>query len=277
MCRAHLNAALLFFAACLCACGESSGQNPPASPEGLLWVQIPGGSFDMGSAAWADEQPVHRVTVPSFEMTRTEITVAQYRECVAAGRCTTPRSGGPHENWDVAGLEDHPVNAVNWNHAALFCGYIGGRLPTESEWEYAAKSGGQNRLYPWGDEPPTCERAIMEDETGVAGCGTGRTLPVCSRPEGNTEQGLCDMSGNLWEWVEDYYRNTYDCSARSGAHNCEDGTAAPTDGSAWGSTGSFRVERGGSFNADAFYLRSSARLRVTPAKPSYGLGFRCAR
>ena len=267
---------ILVFAQAPWACEATREQRAPAHPNGLVWVPIEGGSFEMGSVAWSDERPVHRVAVASFEMTRTEITVAQYRECVDAGACTAPSGGGPYENWNQSGFDDRPVNAVGWGQAVAFCRYIGGRLPTESEWEYAAR-GDQNRTYPWGEEPPDCERVVMADTNGVAGCGTGGTLPVCSRAEGNTPEGLCDMSGNLWEWVEDYYRNTYNCEARPGAHNCEDGTAAPTDGSVWGDTGSFRVERGGCFNADAFYQRSSARLRVTPTKQSYGLGIRCAR
>lgn len=144
-------------------------------------------------------------------------------------------------------------------------------------WEYAAKSAGKNRTYPWGDEPPNCTKAVMDDDTHSDGCGTNRTWPVCSKPEGNSNQGLCDMSGNLWEWVRDWYHGTYDCVQDPSAHNCEEGDRAPTDGSAWDDSGVLIVERGGSFNSDAFYLRTSMRLRVWPTKRSYGLGFRCSR
>lgn len=231
----------------------------------------------MGSTDWADEQPVHTVTVPSFEITRAEITVAQYAECVNAAVCTAPDSGGPYENWNQPGYEQHPVNAVDWYQAGAFCRWIGGDLPSESMWEYAARSGGNPQLFPWGDAPPNCDTAVMDSDNRIDGCGTKRTWPVCSRPAGNTDQGLCDMAGNVWEWVLDGYHGTYDCSTDQTAYNCDNKDVAPADGSAWGDDSGLIVERGGSFNSDSFYLRASTRLRVWPTKRSYGLGFRCAR
>ncbi len=238
-------------------------------PRELEWVQIPGGTFMMGSdAGGPGEQPVHEVTVPSFEMNRTEVTVAQYHECVDDGACTGPTQCDSYYNWGVAGREDHPVNCVDWFQAVDFCSWMGGRLPSEAEWEYAARGGGQHITYPWGDEVATCDYAVMDiDEThsnGNDGCGEDRTWPVCSKPTGNTAQGLCDMSGNVWEWVQDWHHWSYN--------------GAPSDGSAWETpSGSGRVERGGGFFNTFYYLRASHRALPNPSERFGGTGFRCAR
>ena len=149
---------------------------------------------------------------------------------------------------------------VDWNQAKAFAVWAGERLPSESEWEYAARSGGKDRKYPWGDEEATCETAVI----GGSGCGNNAARPVCSKPKGNTEQGLCDMAGNAWEWVEDWYHGSYD--------------GAPTDGSAWESpTGSFRVVRGGSWLSVASLARAAYRSYDVPAYRNADIGLRVAR
>jgi iron(II)-dependent oxidoreductase len=230
----------------------------------LTWVTIPGGTFQMGSTeGLSDELPVHPVTVPSFEMTQTEVTVAQYAGCVTASMCTAPSTEDSICNWNAAGYEDHPVNCVDWSQAVAFCQWAGARLPSEAEWEYAARSGGQDITYPWGNETATCDYAVMSEE-GSEGCGTDRTWAVCSKTAGNTDQGLCDMAGNVWEWVRDWYHSDY--------------TGAPADGSAWEDpVGSYRVLRGCCFVAGAFCMRTAYRLAYDPSVQAYGLGFRCAR
>jgi iron(II)-dependent oxidoreductase len=218
------------------------------------------------SSAYDDEKPEHLVTVPTFEMTRTEITVRQYGECVTAGSCTEPGTG-TLANWNDPGYEDHPVNYVDWQQAVAFCTWAGGRLPSEAEWEYAARSGGQNITYPWGNDAPTCTYAVMYNRfpMGDLGCNTGRTWAVCSKEAGNTEQGLCDMAGNLYEWVQDWHHEDY--------------SGAPIDGSAWEvPSGSDRVTRGGSgwdFFGD--FLRAAFRVPVPPASQFNDTSFRCAR
>ena len=230
------------------------------------WISIPGGSFDMGSdEGEADEIPVHTVTVPDLEMWQTEVTVAQYQECIDTMICTSPDSGGTYDNWGVMGREQHPVNSVDWYQAATFCAWVGGRLPTEAEWEYAARSGGQDLTYPWGDEDATCDLVIRCDwGMGGYGCGEGHTWEVCSKPDGNTDQGLCDMAGNVWEWVQDWYHSDY--------------TDAPVDGSAWETPeGDRRPFRGGGFASGGDELRCSNRDYDYPTYRVNGVGFRCAR
>jgi formylglycine-generating enzyme required for sulfatase activity len=215
----------------------------------------------MGSSAGgADELPVHAVTVPTFEMLRTEITVSQYGECVTAGSCTEPGTG-TNANWNDPGYEDHPVNYIDWQQAVDFCTWAGGRLPSEAEWEYAARSGGQDITYPWGNDAATCAYAVMNE--GGWGCGMDRTWTVCSKPAGNTTQGLCDMAGNVWEWVQDWYHSDY--------------TGAPIDGSAWEDSGSIRVIRGGSFGNTSYYVRAAYRNVLGPALRNAGVAARCVR
>ncbi len=138
----------------------------------------------MGSTSGdPDEKPVHLVKVKTFGLAQTEVTVAQYKRCVAAGKCTRPYTG-MYCNWGHAGRGSHPVNCVEWKQAAAYSRWAGGRLPSEVEWEYAARGGGLARKYSWGNEKPTCDRAILKD--GGWGCGKGRTWPVCSKPKGNT-------------------------------------------------------------------------------------------
>ena len=100
-------------------------------------------------------------------------------------------------------------------------------MPSESEWEYAARSGGQDIDYPWGNEEATCDYAVMDDDTHSSGCDTGRTWAVCGRSvDGDTDQGLCDMSGNVWEWVQDWYHGCYDCAQCQGQYGCDSSTRA---------------------------------------------------
>ena len=220
----------------------------------------------MGSTSGtSNAKPVHSVTVPSFEMTETTVTVEQYEQCVNdSGACSVPSTSNTACNWGESGYEDHPVNCVYWQQAVDFCAWAGGRLPSESEWEYAASNGSDENTYPWGDDEATCNYAVMEDDTHTVGCDTGRTWSVCSKTAGNTNHGLCDMAGNVWEWLEDWYHNDY--------------TGAPTDGSAWLSpVDSTRVTRGGNFYGNAVFQRAAYRTSVSPPSQYNSLGFRCAR
>ena len=161
-----------------------------AAAAAITRVYIPGGLYSMGSSQWSDSKPVHQVQEKPFEMAKSPVTNKQYQACVAAGACvelSTKCATAPFTG------DDQPVVCVTYEMAATFAAWAGGRLPSEAEWEYAARSGGKNRAYPWGDAPPTCERAVLS-EKGY-GCGAKTSAPVCSRPKGNTQQGLCDMAG----------------------------------------------------------------------------------
>jgi formylglycine-generating enzyme required for sulfatase activity len=243
------------------------------SKAGEKWVSLPAGSFMMGSATSkeVDEKPVHRVTLKAFAMLKTEVTVGQYRACVNAGSCTKPTpqdssdSYKKYYNWGSSRGDSHPINGVDWKQAKAFCAWIGGRLPSEAEWEYAARSAGKRQTYPWGNQTADCSRAVMKGN-GNDGCGRDSTWPVCSKAAGNTAQGLCDMAGNVWEWVADCYQDSY-----TGART----TNAPRNNCA-GKYASHRVIRGGSWFYVASFLRAASRSRFTPSYRDFNLGFRCA-
>ena len=233
------------------------------------WIVISGGTYQMGTEdLGGQEMPVHEVVVPGFEIQQTEVTVAQYAACVDDSACAEPDTSDScspesYGNWGVLGREDHPVTCVDWYQALAFCVWIGGRLPSEAEWEYAARSGGQDIKYPWGDDGPTCEYAVMNQ--GGLGCGTGHTMAVCSKTAGNTDQGLCDMVGNVYEHVQDWWNFNY--------------AGAPADGSAWESGDETRrVGRGGGWLiSDPVNLHAANRFSDVVTDRRVGVGFRCAR
>ncbi len=220
-----------------------------AEKSGVEWIRIPGGTFMMGEGAQR-----HKVTLKAYEMAKTVVTNKQYKACVAAGSCTVADTCGHPSAGD-----DRPQICVDFDQAQQFAKWVGGRLPTEAEWEYAARSAGKDRAYPWGDEAASCANAVVS-----GGCGRKATWPVCSKPSGNTEQGLCDMSGNTWQWVQDWYHPTYE--------------GAPTNGSAFESpAGTKRVFRGGSWSSEANDARSTTRDRGDPALRICDLSFRPMR
>ncbi|MBN2493390.1 MAG: SUMF1/EgtB/PvdO family nonheme iron enzyme [Deltaproteobacteria bacterium] len=230
-------------------------------------LHIPAGEFWMGcnekidSSCDADEKPGRKVYLDAYLIDKTEVTVEQYARCVRAGRCKQPRTG-MHFNWGKSSRERHPVNGVDWNDAEAYCAWAGKRLPTEAEWEKAAR-GTDGRLYPWGNEKPSCAYAVMRE--GGLGCGRESTWPVCSKERGNSPYGLCDMAGNVREWVADKYKEDYYSSAPS----------RNPEGAAGGSR---RVYRGGCW---VFILasnfRASLRFGFSPGSRFFFLGFRCAR
>ncbi|MDD5309350.1 MAG: formylglycine-generating enzyme family protein [Deltaproteobacteria bacterium] len=244
--------------------GTDSEADADSGTDVLDWVVLDGGVYDMGSpdgVGDTDERPRHTVEIRTFRMWRTEVTVGQYDACVQAGVCTST----PIQDFCDPTTPDHldaPRDCVDWNQAAAFCHWVEGRLPSEAEWEFAARSRGRDIAFPWGNEPVTCERAVVDQ--GGLGCGKGDHWPVCSKPFGNSAQGLCDLAGNVWEWVEDTYHESYD--------------GAPDDGSAWVDPGAeFRVLRGGGIGSPGCTFRASDRMFHDPGFEYGGLGFRCAR
>jgi formylglycine-generating enzyme required for sulfatase activity len=249
----------------------------PACPDGM--VRVPHGTFAMGSPDGTgedDEHPRHPVTLAAFCIDRTEVTVKAYEACVAANRCTAPhREISPHCNHPDR--PDHPVNCVDWHQAVAYCRWRGKRLPTEAEWEYAAR-GSDGRLYPWGNEPPSatrlnaCGRECVTWGKRVLGRewptmydgddGWVTTAPVGSFPAGASPFGALDMAGNVWEWTADW-RGSYPASAVTAPRGPATDTA--------------RIQRGNGWHAHlAVDVRAAARDSVDPALPTNSTGLRCA-
>ncbi len=132
--------------------------------------------------------------VKPFCMQRTEVTLARYAECVAAGGCEAPAQGEAC-NWGVAGRESHPINCVTYKQASTYCNWIGARLPSEDEWEWAARGRSAAMKYPWGDVPPSKQLCWSGAEPRTSTC------PVRSFPEGDSPDGISDLSGNVSEWT----------------------------------------------------------------------------
>ncbi|MBN1139455.1 MAG: SUMF1/EgtB/PvdO family nonheme iron enzyme [Anaerolineae bacterium] len=239
---------------------------PTATPEkdGMEMVFVPAGTFWMGSAAgdegaYDDEFPQHEVTLDAFWIDRTEVTNAQYRLCVQTGACQAS---------DLAGDSDYngdtqPVVGVDWSDAQAYCAWAGRSLPTEAQWEKAAR-GTDRRAYPWGNQTATCEYAVMDDGSGN-GCGQGsKAWPVGSKPAGASPYGALDMAGNVWEWVADRYGEDYYAQS-------------PREDPAGPENGALRVLRGGSWYDSRNIVRAAYRGRLGPSYSSDYVGFRCVR
>jgi serine/threonine-protein kinase len=222
--------------------------------DGMTMVGVPAGEFLMGSPAGEgadDEHPQHTVYLDGYWIDQTEVTNGEYRRCLDTGACTQPG----YWTDDSYNQEDQPVVGVDWNQATAYCRWAGARLPTEAEWEKAAR-GTDGRNYPWGNEDATCERA------NYAGCA-GRPLPVGSEPAGASPFGVLDMAGNVLEWTADWFDGGY--YARSPERN------PPGPGS-----GQYRVARGGSWGYDRTNARSAYRVRIDPTYTLSNVGFRCS-
>jgi formylglycine-generating enzyme required for sulfatase activity len=232
---------------------------PPTEASGM--VSVPGGTFWMGSPDGegdADEHPRHQATVAAFQMDRTEVTVAAYKACVDArgAACSTPDlHKGTYCNWGRADRSGHPINCVDWNQTTAYCAWAGKRLPTETEWEYAAR-GTDARKYPWGSAAPSNQLCWDGDGSALGKGNRQSTCAVGSYPAGRSPFGLEDMAGNVWEWTSSpmcpYPRKS--CASSS------------------------RIIRGGSWSVDVpANVRGAHRNVTEPHLGSYLLGFRCAR
>jgi formylglycine-generating enzyme required for sulfatase activity len=222
-------------------------------------VTVPAGSFFMGSKNGADdEKPAHRVSGPAFIIDRYEVTNARFAACVQAGTCTAPAlassSVRPHY-FDSPDFANYPVIHVSWQQAAQFCVWAGGRLPSEAEWERAARGTEDARTYPWGDSAPDCSKANM------LGC-VGDTDRVGRRAAGQSPYGVFDMAGNVWEWTADWYDPKYY------GHSPEQQPSGPT-------TGTLKVMRGGCWMSGVSSLTATCRKPELPASWAPNVGFRC--
>jgi hypothetical protein len=179
---------------CVATAGYSACYAASDGPAPLKWQGIPAGSFAVGDKLLGDSRP--QATLGAFSLLETEVTTGQYMACVAASACATPPDDAP--TGLVTGQGDLPIVGLTADEAKNFCAWAGGALPTELEWEYAARNGGADVRYPWGDEAPTCASANVG--IGGADCATQR-LSGCSRAPDITAQGVCDLVGNVSEWV----------------------------------------------------------------------------
>ena len=230
--------------------------------DGMVEVYVPAGSFDMGSdSGESDERPVHRVTLSAFWIDQTEVTNRMYALCVQAGECTSPMDESSYTRTDYyrnAAYDDYPVIYVTWFDANTYCAWAGGSLPSEAQWEYAAR-GSDGRTYPWGNDSPNCGLANYYD--GSRYC-VGDTAEVGSYPTGASPFGALDMAGNVWEWVADRY----------GPYSADSQTNPQGPAS-----GDYRVLRGGSWYVSDDSVRSANRYGYDPSVAYNSLGFRCAR
>ncbi len=263
----------------------------PSCPEGMALV--PGGRFSMGSDEDTPaERPAHPVTLSPYCMDLTEVTTAAFKRCSDRGDC---KRASPTNDWgsisaherrqldgfcnvrDAVARGEHPINCVDWEMATLFCAARGARLPTEAEWELAAR-GLDGRTYPWGDAEPNghllnaCGKECVAfgakshiDASPMYGIDDGwvATAPVASFPLGQSSFGMHDMVGNVWEWVSDKYGQY---------------PHGPERDPVGADAGAERVIRGGAWNAGhPSWVRSSFRNKAAPTTRSHAIGFRCAR
>jgi formylglycine-generating enzyme required for sulfatase activity len=237
----------------------SAIRNPQDGGELVL---VPAGPFLRGSKEGdgdEDEVPQRKITLDDFYIDKYKVTIAQYRKCVQAGKCSTPGSGG-NCNWNESGRDAHPINCINWSQADTYCRWAGKRLPTEAEWEKAAR-GDQGRTYPWGSQTPTCALAHYNR---CAAKDTAKTLPVTALSGSASSYGVVQMVGNVWEWVQDWYGEKYY------ADSLEKNPAGP-------SSGEKRVCRGGSWFNLSTQLRAANRYFYVPTDQNFIIGFRCAK
>jgi formylglycine-generating enzyme required for sulfatase activity len=222
-------------------------------------LYVPAGEFTMGSESGFDnERPAHTVYLDEFWIDQTEVTVHMYSLCVAAKVCKKPaiKASALYANYyDSPDFEDYPVIHVDWNMAKTYCEWAGRRLPTEAEWEKAARSE-QALTYPWGSEEPNNHLLNFDNQKRDV-------TAVGSYPGGAGPYGALDLAGNAWEWVADWYGGTYYASS-------------PASNPFGPKSGQERVLRGGSWLDRSIYVRSSNRDHKSPDDACVNCGFRCA-
>jgi formylglycine-generating enzyme required for sulfatase activity len=231
--------------------------------KGISIILIPEGPFNMGSDSGVDdEQPVHQVNLSAYYIDQYEVTNAAYKLCVDAGACQPPLDTSSFTRAGYYGnsqFDNYPVIYVDWNMSKTYCEWRGARLPTESEWEKAAR-GMDGRTYPWGETIDCTYANYAGDPKGAC---VGDTTAVGSYASGQSPYGVYDMAGNVWEWVNDWYSETYYSSS-------------PVSDPQGPGSGPFRVLRGGSWYSSNYGVRSAVRGRFDPTSSGNDVGFRCA-
>lgn len=230
-------------------------------------ILIPAGTFLMGCdgsdhdrLCRPSNQYLHFVYLDAYYIDKTEVTNARYQVCVEAGKCTEPAQRNSATRDPYYGnptYADYPVVWVNWYQAAEFCAWAGKRLPTEAEWEKAARGSVDSRWYPWGDAIPDATMANFEGTVGD-------TSPVGAHPNGASVYGVMDMAGNTWEWVNDWFGFYYY-------------PVSPSENPQGPGAGEHRGRRGGAWNESAYRARSDYRSINLPESAENATGFRCVR
>jgi formylglycine-generating enzyme required for sulfatase activity len=213
----------------------------------------------------AREMPAHPVTLSAFYLDRTEVTVEAYGRCVAAGRCNAPGFPALDARFD---RPDFPVTHVTWDDAKEYCRFAGGRLPTEAEWELAAR-GQSGRIFPWGKvyNPHLCNHGSFARDTTDGSDGFRGLAPVGSFKDGATPLGILDLAGNAAEWVEDRFEPPLDNPV---------GYSSKPQTNPVVTKGTFHVIRGGSYDTPSFHVRTTARHFLLGDARRADVGFRCA-
>ncbi len=231
--------------------------------QGIPMVLIPTGEFTMGRSDGNEEneKPAHQVFLDDYYIDKYEVTNEAYAACVADSVCAPPIELGSRarkEYYNSGNYRNFPVIHVDWEMANTYCEWRGARLPTEAEWEKAARGDREdNKFYPWGSNTVGCNFG------NFVACKTD-TTEVGSYPEGKSPYGVYDMAGNVWEWVADWYGfDFYKVSPQNNPTGPE--------------TGTYRVFRGGAWNSQSDDIRVTYRVRYYPFIESYNLGFRCAK
>jgi serine/threonine-protein kinase len=217
-------------------------------------VYVPAGEFTMGSNDYDDEKPPHAVYLDAFWIDKFEVTNALYKKCVDAGKCSAPQESKSSTRalyYGNSQYDNYPAINVTWENATQYCAFAKKQLPTEAQWEKAAR-GTDKRIYPWGD---TFDVNKLNSSEG----GKGDTTAVGSYPSGASPYGALDMAGNVWEWVADWYDANY--YKNSPARN----PTGPTSGQS-------RVVRGGSWGSSATSVRAAARPSTSTGATSSVFG-----
>lgn len=242
------------------------GSTQVSDKDEMVMVYVPEGIFTMGTDyGYSYEQPAHKVFLDSFWIDKTEVSNSQYANCVSAGYCGMPLWNGGYNPryYSESKNADFPIVRVDWNDANSYCEWGGRRLPTEAEWEKAAR-GTDGRLYPWGEESPSCDFA------NIPNCGfkfSGNIFDLSSvynYADSASPYGALNMIGNAWEWVADWYDETYYSDS-------------PNSNPKGPSSGLFKLIRGGSIDQSASAVNRTWAGPDSYSSAVYMSGFRCAK